>query len=311
MKANLLDAVVGAASEHDILPILLEHIKVDDLEFFLEKLTLVCKLWHRACRKIDSPDRRLRRALETKDFHLTSLLQVDCLWLNDPIQSQLHMTRIDRIVSRSADSDSAKQIAHALLYKAISNALVEYGGWQGRECRRRNGYLLQEGKSTYSPPPSAIRCIAFEANTQSATMDAVLSHTACVRTRNSYSMTKRDFDTLLEWDKKYHLCPAMEEKHAALWNNLWKNAQIDRPLAHNTGVVVLLGTAANGNLVVTYYIEVHCYDYTSIGSQLVRLPHITAQRFCETVQARQLPVHWPCSSENRAISPWKSGWETL
>jgi hypothetical protein len=315
VKTHILDAVVGAAAEHDILPILLTHIKNDYLAFFLETLTLVCKMWHRVCRAIDSPDSLLRRALAEGHNHLASDLQIDCLWINDSLHRNILLIGSERIVYSDTyhQSETARIIGSALLYKHISGALKEYGGWEGRERRRRNGYHLQEGTKTYSPPPSAI----MKGNTRSRSGLGGSSHEARVRPMDSYSMTKKQFDKLLEWDKRYYLCPAMDEAHTVLWNELWTAAKIDHPLSWQDGLVVLSGASLEGIPVTTFYIEVHCYDYTSIGCQLVRLPHLLARRThvrmraaCEHLTGPNSIV-WPCSEGNRAISPTKSGWETL
>lgn len=303
---NVLDAVI--TSEYDILPILLRRVRDRDLAFFLETVTLVCKMWLRACRNVDSPDKRLRDALAQEDVHLASDLRIDCLWLLDSFNrdNAVYMNVV-KLSTYNQSPDSAK-ICVGLLRKAIGSFLRQHGGWRGRELRRLHSYRIREGSKTHFPPPSAI----LKGNTAMALMRASLA---------SYGIPKCFLDTLMQWEEKYATRPEKKEKHAKLWNdaiNTNSSILIRRPLCAINGIAILSGSNAMGAPVTTYYMVVLCYDYTSLGYQLVRLPSLIARTIEADMRAFRdsLPGHpdwvlWPCSPNNCAISPSMSGWEIL
>ncbi len=306
VNPHVLDAVI--TSEYDILPILLKCARDEDLPSFLETVTLVCKMWLRVCRNIDSPDKRLRDALAQEDVHLASDLRIDCLWLPDTDNRDFTRKSVVKLSTYNQSPNSTK-ISVALLRKAIGSVLRQHDGWRGRELRRLHGYRIKEGSKTYSPPPSAI----MKGNTAMAMLNASL---AC------YGIPKCLLDKLVQWEEKYATRPEKKEKHAKLWNDAINLNNpvvlIRRPLSAINGVAILSGSNAMGAPVTTYYMVTLCYDYMSLGYQLVRLPALVARTIETDLRAWRdsLPGHpdwilWPCSPNNCAISPSMSGWEML
>ena len=232
LSSELVDRVLGDVTELDLLPIVMQCIGAYDLELLLDKCTKVCKVWRRAIRGMETPEKRLRD-----------------VW-NKRVVSKYPSTS-ERIIEAETDAFWITDVRILNGYKLGNvprtwNILMSKGGWTAREARRKRSYRINVDGRWWTPPPSTwVRtkhCFTYE----------------LPRRRLEEMFAARDTDDVEPW--------------RGIVDELSEDYDHKKGRLHGSNVIVLEGKTKDGTRTRTWYVEFETEEDSNVHPILLRIP---------------------------------------
>ena len=127
--------VSSVFESEDLLPIVLNVIRKYNLSLLLDKCTLVCKLWNRVIRTLDTPDKSLRLLKQKKEA-----------WFG--LYDGNNRFELSRILWGFGGA-----LGTGLTLATTVQECMSMGGWNMREARRLSGNRLWHNGQTWTVPP--------------------------------------------------------------------------------------------------------------------------------------------------------------